>query len=35
MSERFSPAELAEALGIFAPTDEQAAVIAARRDRWS
>ncbi|BBZ27248.1 ATP-dependent DNA helicase [Mycolicibacterium madagascariense] len=29
MSERFSPAELAEALGIFAPTDEQAAVIAA------
>ncbi|BBY28716.1 ATP-dependent helicase [Mycolicibacterium sediminis] len=26
---RFSPAELAEALGVFAPTDEQAAVIAA------
>ncbi|MCV7422068.1 ATP-dependent helicase [Mycobacterium yunnanensis] len=29
MSDLYSPAELAEALGIFAPTDEQAAVIAA------
>jgi DNA helicase-2/ATP-dependent DNA helicase PcrA len=26
---RYSPAELADALGIFAPTEEQAAVIAA------
>ncbi|MDT5323659.1 MAG: ATP-dependent helicase UvrD/PcrA, partial [Mycobacterium sp.] len=29
MTARYGPAELAEALGIFAPTDEQAAVIAA------
>ncbi len=29
MNPRFSPAELSEALGLFAPTDEQAAVIAA------
>ena len=29
MSPRYSPAELASALGLFAPTDEQAAVIAA------
>ena len=29
MTVRYSPAELADALGIFAPTDEQAAVIAA------
>lgn len=29
MTPRFSPGELADALGIFAPTDEQAAVIAA------
>ncbi|WP_156744398.1 ATP-dependent helicase, partial [Mycobacterium sp. E740] len=29
MTPRYSPAELAAALGIFAPTDEQAAVIAA------
>lgn len=29
MSARYSPAELAAALGLFAPTDEQAAVIAA------
>ena len=29
MSIRYSPAELADALGIFAPTEEQAAVIAA------
>ncbi|MEU0495711.1 ATP-dependent DNA helicase [Mycobacterium sp. NPDC006124] len=29
MSDRYSPAELADALGIFAPTEEQAAVIAA------
>ncbi|MCV7280047.1 ATP-dependent helicase [Mycolicibacterium flavescens] len=29
MSPRYSPAELAAALGLFAPTDEQAAVIAA------
>ncbi|OFJ51205.1 ATP-dependent helicase [Mycolicibacterium grossiae] len=29
MTPRFSPTDLAEALGIFAPTDEQAAVIAA------
>ncbi|KUI36441.1 ATP-dependent DNA helicase [Mycobacterium sp. GA-2829] len=29
MTARYSPAELASALGLFAPTDEQAAVIAA------
>ncbi|MEC9323938.1 MAG: UvrD-helicase domain-containing protein, partial [Actinomycetota bacterium] len=29
MSPHYSPAELADALGLFAPTDEQAAVIAA------
>ncbi|MGE2736357.1 ATP-dependent helicase [Mycolicibacterium vaccae] len=29
MTPRYSPAELADALGLFAPTDEQAAVIAA------
>ena len=29
MNPRYSPAELASALGVFAPTDEQAAVIAA------
>ena len=29
MTSRYSPAELAYALGLFAPTDEQAAVIAA------
>ncbi|OBK74269.1 ATP-dependent DNA helicase [Mycobacterium sp. 1274761.0] len=29
MTPRYSPAELASALGLFAPTDEQAAVIAA------
>ena len=29
MTARYSPAELADALGIFAPTDEQTAVIAA------
>ncbi len=29
ISTRYSPAELADALGLFAPTDEQAAVIAA------
>src|SRR4051812_46485840 len=29
MKPRYSPAELASALGLFAPTDEQAAVIAA------
>ena len=29
MTPRFSPAELSSALGLFAPTDEQAAVIAA------
>ncbi|MET0995732.1 MAG: ATP-dependent helicase, partial [Mycobacterium sp.] len=29
MTARYSPAELADALGLFAPTDEQAAVIAA------
>lgn len=29
MNARFSPAELADALGLFPPTDEQAAVIAA------
>ena len=29
MTDRYSPAELADALGIFAPTEEQAAVIAA------
>src|SRR6201995_2276525 len=29
MTPRYSPAELASALGFFAPTDEQAAVIAA------
>lgn len=29
MNPRYSPAELASALGLFAPTDEQAAVIAA------
>src|SRR5690242_10874246 len=29
MNPRYSPAELADALGIFAPTEEQAAVIAA------
>lgn len=29
MTPRYSPAELADALGIFAPTEEQAAVIAA------
>ncbi|OBK10137.1 ATP-dependent helicase [Mycobacterium asiaticum] len=29
MSPRYSPAELADALGVFRPTDEQAAVIAA------
>jgi ATP-dependent DNA helicase UvrD/PcrA len=29
VTERYSPAELASALGFFAPTDEQAAVIAA------
>ena len=29
MTPRYSPAELASALGVFAPTDEQAAVIAA------
>ncbi|BBY17145.1 ATP-dependent helicase [Mycolicibacterium litorale] len=29
MTDRYSPAELASALGLFAPTDEQAAVIAA------
>ncbi|OCB34730.1 ATP-dependent DNA helicase [Mycobacterium malmoense] len=29
MIQRFSPAELADALGLFPPTDEQAAVIAA------
>lgn len=29
MNPRYSPAELADALGIFAPTDEQAAVICA------
>ena len=29
MSPRYSPDELASALGLFAPTDEQAAVIAA------
>ncbi|WP_102142762.1 ATP-dependent helicase [Mycobacterium hubeiense] len=29
MKPRYSPAELASALGVFAPTDEQAAVIAA------
>ncbi len=29
MTKRYSPAELASALGLFAPTDEQAAVIAA------
>ena len=29
MTPKYSPAELASALGLFAPTDEQAAVIAA------
>ena len=29
MNPRYSPDELAAALGLFAPTDEQAAVIAA------
>ncbi|MDT5071657.1 MAG: ATP-dependent helicase UvrD/PcrA, partial [Mycobacterium sp.] len=29
MTDRYSPAELADALGLFAPTEEQAAVIAA------
>ena len=29
MTPRYSPAELSSALGLFAPTDEQAAVIAA------
>ena len=29
MTPRYSPAELASALGVFAPTDEQAAIIAA------
>ena len=31
MTPQYSPAELADALGLFAPTDEQAAVIAAPR----
>ena len=34
MTPRYSPAELASALGLFAPTDEQAAVIAAPPGRW-
>ena len=35
MSPHYSPAELADALGLFAPTDEQAAVIAAPIRRFT